>query len=192
MNQIMLYGRLAADPDTRTAQSGKTLANFRLAVNNGKNDADFFNCTAFEKTGELISGSCRKGHRLVIWGRLTIDKWNDAQTGVERTAPKIIVNGFSFVETLADTGGQQSTPPQQQYSQPPMPPAQPPQYQQPYQPPMQPPYPPQQQQYAPPAQPPAQSYAQPPVQQQYAPQQPPVQPYNQQQTVNFRPEDLPF
>ena len=55
INQVILMGRLTRDPDMRTTASGKNVTSFSLAVDRqGQDDqADFFDVTAWEKTGEL-------------------------------------------------------------------------------------------------------------------------------------------
>lgn len=199
MNQVTIFGRLTADPEGRYSQAGKAVVNFSLAVNRyGSDDADFFNCTAFDKQAELIVNSCKKGHRLLVWGRLQQEKWTDQQSGQQRTTIKIIANGFNFIEPKPEN--QQQAPPAQQ------PPARPPMQQgYPQQGYPQGGYPPQQPGYIPPAQggyppqqgqPPAYPGYPPQGQQQNPPaqQQQPNQQYPNQQQFGFNGNinDVPF
>jgi len=111
VNQVSIYGRLTRDPELRYTQQGKAVANFSLAVNRfNDNEADFFDCEAWEKQAENIANSCKKGHRLLIWGRLRQDRWTDQQTQQNRTAVRIVVQGFSFIEPPPPPQGQ--APPQ--------------------------------------------------------------------------------
>ena len=122
MNQVAIMGRFTRDPELRYSQSGKPVAKFTLAVNRySDNEADFFDCTAFDKQAENISNSCQKGHRLLVWGRLQQDKWTDQQTQQQRTAVKIMVSSFDFIEP--------ASPRQEQADN--RPPAGPPSYQSP-------------------------------------------------------------
>jgi len=109
MNQVQLFGRLTRDPELRYTQSGKAVANFTLAINRfgGNNEADFFDCTAWDKQAELISNSCQKGHRLLVWGRLQQEKWTDQQTQQQRSKVAVTVSGFSFIEPAPQGQGQQ-------------------------------------------------------------------------------------
>lgn len=122
MNQVGIMGRFTRDPECRYTQSGKCVTNFTLAVNKfgDNNEADFFDCVAWEKQAENIANSCKKGHRLLVWGRLQQDKWTDQQTQQTRTAVKITVTGFSFIEPPPDR--QQQQPQGGGYGQPPNPP----------------------------------------------------------------------
>lgn len=101
MNKVSLIGRLTRDPDIRYTQSVNPVAvvNFGLAVNRrfkreGEPDADFINCVAFSKTGELVQKYCAKGRQVGIVGRLQIDPYE--KDGEKRTAAKIIVEEITF------------------------------------------------------------------------------------------------
>lgn len=168
MNNLQILGRLTRDPESRYSQNGKAVCQFSIAVNRNKDEADFFECVAWEKTAETITTYVKKGQRILIDGRLQQDRWKDQQSGENRSTVKIIVNRFDFIES-AD---QNTNTPQQQPAQPQVPRNAPPMgapgaYGQP---PM-PPYPgqyPQQQQGQ-------QGYMQPP------PGMPPMPPQSQQQ-----------
>lgn len=54
MNTVNLIGRLTADPNMRYFESGKVIAKFHLAVNRTKEEADFFEVEAWEKSAEVI------------------------------------------------------------------------------------------------------------------------------------------
>lgn len=155
MNNVQILGRLTKDPELRYGQTGKAICNFSIAYNRNKDEADFFECTAFDKTAETISGYVKKGQRILIDGRLQQDRWKDQQTNENRSMVKILVNRFDFIESAEQGSGQQQ-PPQGAHNAPPPPPmggmpySQPPapypgQYGQAPQPPQAPPgYPPQQ------------------------------------------------
>lgn len=76
------------------------IARFSLAVNRrfkrqGEPDADFFNCTAFGKTGEFVEKYMKKGGQFGIVGRLQNRSWED-QNGQKRYATDIIVEEIYF------------------------------------------------------------------------------------------------
>ena len=71
MNRVILMGRLVRDPDVRYTQTGKPVASFTLAVDrpftqNGKREADFINCIAWNKTAETIGNYVHKGQRILF------------------------------------------------------------------------------------------------------------------------------
>lgn len=79
MNSINLLGRLTKDPEIKTSGSGVTFCTFSLAVNRAgkKDEVDFFNCTAFNKTAELIKQYCKKGQQLAVTGSMMSSKKDD-------------------------------------------------------------------------------------------------------------------
>ena len=102
INQVILMGRLTRDPETRTTPSGKTVTSFSLAVDRqGQDDqADFFDVTAWEKTGELVAQYLTKGRRALVQGRLRQDSWDDKETGKKRTRVEVV----AFVLENGDVG----------------------------------------------------------------------------------------
>ena len=98
MNNVLLMGRLTKDAEfTKGTKQKKGYAKFTLAVPRGKDDADFINCVAFDKTGELISTYVKKGNRLIVEGSLNIRSYDD-KDGNKQYATNVIVNKINFVD----------------------------------------------------------------------------------------------
>lgn len=100
INQVILMGRLTRDPETRTTPSGKTVTSFSLAVDRqGQDDqADFFDVTAWEKTGELVQQYLSKGRRVLVQGRLRQDSWDDKDTGKKRSKVEVVASDVTFLD----------------------------------------------------------------------------------------------
>jgi single-strand DNA-binding protein len=100
INQVILMGRLTRDPEVRTTSTGKTIASFSLAVDRGGQDdqADFFDITAWEKLGELVSQYLSKGRRCLVQGRLRQDSWDDKETGKKRTKVEVVATDVTFLD----------------------------------------------------------------------------------------------
>lgn len=101
MNRVILIGRLTKDPEIRTS-GNYTIASFSLAVNRkfkgeGEAEADFFNCTAFNKTAEFVEKYCKKGTKMVIEGRVQNDNYE--KDGVKHYGVKIMVDSLEFAES---------------------------------------------------------------------------------------------
>lgn len=93
MNNIKLMGRLTKDVDLRLSTSGNenhAVAKFTLAVdrnmskeqrekaeNSKKPTADFVPCVVFGKRGMKIGDYIGKGNRVIVDGRLQLDKFTD-------------------------------------------------------------------------------------------------------------------
>ena len=112
MNIAILMGRMAKDPELRYTSGGKAYTNFTLAVQKTKDEADFVNCVAWEKTAETIAEYFRKGRKILVQGRLNVSSYE--QNGEKRKSTKVVVSSFEFVEssgTSNNNGGYQQNQP---------------------------------------------------------------------------------
>lgn len=116
MNNVVMMGRLTRDPEVRYGNN-TSIAKFSLAVDrrfkrDNQPTADFFNCTAFGKTGEFVEKYLKKGTKIAICGELQNNNWTD-KDGNKRYDMQIIVNQVEFAESKAAAqqngsgGGQQ-------------------------------------------------------------------------------------
>lgn len=105
INQVILLGRLTRDPEARTTPSGKTVVNFSLAVDRAGQDdqADFFDVTAWEKLGELVTQYLSKGRRVLVQGRLRQDSWDDKETGKKRSRVEVTATDVTFLDGPGDS-----------------------------------------------------------------------------------------
>ena len=107
-NRIIIMGRLTNDPTIRTTNSGKSVAQFTLAVDRpfqneqGKREADFIPVVVWGKSADLIGNSCKKGHRLLVEGRLQIRNF-DAKDGTKHWVTEVIASSFEFIEKKQDS-----------------------------------------------------------------------------------------
>lgn len=80
MNKIIVGGRLTKDVE-RVATASTTMVKFSLAVNGRKKadgtNTEFFNCTAFGKTAEVLIKYGTKGKMLFVTGAMQSRKWQD-------------------------------------------------------------------------------------------------------------------
>jgi len=96
-NVITIHGRLVRDPELKTGSTGSEYCNFTVAVDsyNGKEkETDFFDCTAFGKTGVAISQFMTRGREILVVGSMRSSKTE--KDGVKRTWWKIVVDSFGF------------------------------------------------------------------------------------------------
>lgn len=97
MNNFNGVGRLTSNPELRVTQSGKSVANFKIAINRNFNDeTDFFNCVAWGKLAENIANYVIKGQRVAVTGRLQSRKYDDKQ-GITRYIVEIVANEVEFL-----------------------------------------------------------------------------------------------
>jgi len=107
INQVILMGRLTRDPEVRTTTTGKSIASFSLAVDRGGQDdaTDFFEVTAWEKLGELVSQYLSKGRRCLVQGRLRQDSWDDKETGKKRSRVEVVATDVTFLDGPSGSDG---------------------------------------------------------------------------------------
>ena len=101
MNKVVLVGRLTKDPELRyAAGSDVAVCKFTVAVNRAfkKDEADFINCVAFNKTAETIANYLVKGRQIAIAGRIQTDSYT-AQDGTKRYTTGVVVETFEFCDS---------------------------------------------------------------------------------------------
>ena len=104
INNVVLVGRITADPVVRKTQAGKSVTSFTLAVDRrfskeGEEQADFIRCTAWEKTAEFIQTYIRKGALLGIEGRIQTGSYDDEQ-GKKVYTTDIICNSVQSLQKI--------------------------------------------------------------------------------------------
>ena len=109
LNKVILMGRLCADPELRTTQSGIAVCRFRIAVNRQYNKgseqkADFINVICWRQQAEFVSRYFRKGSMIIVEGRLQNADYTDAN-GVKHYSMEVQADNVSFGESkkAADT-----------------------------------------------------------------------------------------
>lgn len=108
LNKVILGGRLSAEPELKTTQSGISVVTFSVAVNRkvrqGNNqETDFFNVTAWRQTAEFVSRYFHKGSSICIVGTLQNSSWQD-QNGQKHYRTDIVADEVMFVDSKSDGG----------------------------------------------------------------------------------------
>lgn len=98
VNRMVLQGRLCADPEMRTTQSGTLVCSFRVAWSEKYKEREtklFLECTAWGSAGEMISKNFSKGKEIVVEGKLSTRDWEDKQ-GNKRQSVELTVERVHF------------------------------------------------------------------------------------------------
>lgn len=103
MNLFITTGRLTKDPELMESKDGKPYCRFGIAVKRGyskggENNVDFFDCTAFSSTAELIAKYCKKGSQVALQGSLEISSYTD-RDGNNRKSPSYKVREVEFLSS---------------------------------------------------------------------------------------------
>ena len=99
LNNVVLIGRMTAQPEFRITPTGTPIGTFTLAVNRHTKDkeADFINCVSFSKTAEMVSTWGNKGRLVVIQGRIQTRNY-ETKDGQKRKAVEVVVNSVQFLD----------------------------------------------------------------------------------------------
>ncbi len=111
LNQCQFIGNLGADPEIRTTQAGKKIANIRIAVSerwkdqqgNKQEKTEWVSVVCFiDGITNVVERFLRKGSKIFISGKLTTRKWTD-QNGNDRYTTEVVLQGPSAVLTMLDS-----------------------------------------------------------------------------------------
>ena len=112
INRVILTGRLVRDPELRKTQSGKSVANFTVAVDRPRRkdqeatDADFVSCQAWNKTAEYIRNYAKKGTLIGVDGRIQTRNY-DNTAGQKVYVTEVVCDSVSL---LSGYGNRNITP----------------------------------------------------------------------------------
>lgn len=100
MNKIILAGRLTRPAELKVGNSGTEYCKFTIAVDRSRTKdnekkADFFDCTAFGKTGAFVEKYFSKGDGIELIGRMESDKYQTKE-GQNRTTWGVSVDEVYF------------------------------------------------------------------------------------------------
>jgi single-strand DNA-binding protein len=113
MNQVILIGRLVAEPEGTQLQSGVMKASMRLAVDReisrekkeaGEVATDFINIVAWSKTAEFAVNYLGKGRLVAITGKLQIRDYTTKE-GEKRTVSEVIAEKIKGLDRAPENAG---------------------------------------------------------------------------------------
>jgi single-strand DNA-binding protein len=122
-NLVILVGRIARDPETRTTQGGTSITSIsvvtdRPARKEGKTykdengytakDSEFHRITCFNGLGENVAKYCTKGQMVSVEGRIHYTQWED-ESGTKRYGCEIIADKVDFL-TKGRSGSNEDAP----------------------------------------------------------------------------------
>src|SRR6185312_16505208 len=104
LNKVSLIGNLGKDPEIRTTQDGREIANLTLATSESwkdKNTGERRERTEWHKVVvfneglvKVIKSYLAKGSKVYLEGQLQTRKWTD-KDGVERYSTEIVLQNFN-------------------------------------------------------------------------------------------------
>lgn len=103
LNRVSLLGRLGADPEIRTTQSGEKCANFRIATGEKWKDkgtgeekerTEWHSIVVWGGLAGIAERFLHKGGRVLVEGTLRTRKWQDKE-GNDRYSTEVVLSGFN-------------------------------------------------------------------------------------------------
>ncbi len=101
LNCAVIMGRLTADPELRTTNTGLSVTSFTVAVDRSfvkageQRQADFINVVAWRGTADFVTRYFHKGSMIAVQGSIQTRSYEDKQ-GNKRTAVEIVADNVSF------------------------------------------------------------------------------------------------
>ena len=99
MNSVALMGRLTADPELRTTNSGLNYCRFTVAVDRyskGEDKkTDFINCVAWRQTAEFVERYFSKGKMIAVQGSIQTGSFTN-KDGAKVYTTDVLVDKVHF------------------------------------------------------------------------------------------------
>ncbi len=108
-NKVSLIGRLGAQPEVTTFETGRTLARFTLAVNEGYKDKDgnwqdntqWHTINAWGVIADRVKKALNKGQEVMVEGKL-VNQTYETKTGEKRYSTIIEATEFLLLSSKSD------------------------------------------------------------------------------------------
>lgn len=118
LNKVTLIGNVGKDPEVRSTQDGREIANLTIATSESwkdkltgekKQKTEWHKVVIFnEGLVRVVKNYVKKGSKLYIEGALQTRKWTD-QSGVEKYATEIVLQGFNSTIVMLDNRGEKTS-----------------------------------------------------------------------------------
>jgi len=104
MNKVIIMGNLGRDPELKASQSGMAICRFSMATSekkkNGEQEVQWHRIVFFDKRAEVIAQYVKKGHKLLVEGKLQYGQYEKNGNTVYTT--DIIGHNFEFLTSKKD------------------------------------------------------------------------------------------
>ena len=117
-NEITVVGNITSDVDLRVTPNGSEVARFSVAWNRRfqqdgewQEEPHYFDVTCWRDLAVNVAESFVKGSRVVVVGRLEQQRWEDKESGANRSKVAIVADDvaasvrWAIVEITKSSGG---------------------------------------------------------------------------------------
>jgi single-strand DNA-binding protein len=115
LNKVIIIGRLTKDVELKYTQSGKAVAQFSIAVDDGYGDNKrtyYPNIVVWGKSAETCSNCIAKGSKVAVCGKLTTRSY-DGKDGKKVYVTEVVADmydGVQFLDSKKQGGQAQEEP----------------------------------------------------------------------------------
>lgn len=112
INKVILVGNVGQDPEIRSTQDGREIANFSVATSESwkdkttgerKDKTEWHKVVVFSQgLVGIIKNYVKKGTKLYLEGQLQTRKWTDNQ-GIEKYTTEIVLQNYNSSLQLLDS-----------------------------------------------------------------------------------------
>ena len=111
INSVILSGRITRDAEIK-GDGDKKRATYTLAVDRGKDAADFVPCVCFGKTADFAEKFCKQGQKFVVSGKINSGNY-EKEDGAKVYYTNVVVHQHDFAGGKASDGQSAPAQPQQ-------------------------------------------------------------------------------
>lgn len=110
LNCAAIMGRLVADPELRTTNTGVQVCSFTVAVDRSfvkageERQADFIDVVAWRTTADFVCKYFHRGSMIAVDGTIQTRNYED-KNGNKRKSTEIIANNVNFCGSKSDGAG---------------------------------------------------------------------------------------
>ena len=104
MNQVILVGRIAREPEPVELEDGRKVLSIPLAVSRsfknveGVYETDFINCVLWNEVANRTSEYCKVGDVIGVKGRLQTNNFED-KDGNKKNTMEVVAERVTFLST---------------------------------------------------------------------------------------------
>lgn len=118
LNKCEFIGNLGRDPEVRSMQDGKKVANLSIGVSERwkdkstgekKEKTEWVRVVIFGPLAETAERYLKKGSKVYVCGQMQTRKWTD-KDGAEKYSTEIVLQGFKAELLMLDGKPQSDTP----------------------------------------------------------------------------------
>lgn len=97
MNNWAGIGNLVREVELKKTNTGKSVANFTIAINGYNDEVDFINCVAWENQADVLAKYTKKGTKIGLNGRINTRDYEN-NDGQKVYVTEVVVNQVHLIE----------------------------------------------------------------------------------------------